>query len=335
MNINNLIVHWSLYIRAHFYIKFHFTEIDVIITNRVIRLMKKKIKPIKKAVIAAAGYGTRFLPATKNQPKEMLPIIDKPIIHHLVEELVNSGIENIIMVTRSGQGIMEDYFDSHVELEHMLGTNGKEKQLKTIREIPQLANFVYVRQKKNLPYGNATPLLVASPLIDKGENIVYMFGDDLTISNTPVVKQLIKVFQKEKPSAVLAVQEVPDEEVERYGTVEYKKNGKSKYEISSLLEKMPLGKNPSNMAQFGRFVFSYDVVKEVRNTKTGKDGELWITDVLNNLAVNGKRVIAQPIEGEWLTTGDPLRYMKTQVRFAIEREDIGREFSEYLKTIRL
>ena len=295
----------------------------------------KSHKKIRKAIIAAAGYGTRFLPATKNQPKEMLPIIDKPIIHYLVEECVASGITDIIIVTRAGQGIMEDYFDSHVELEHMLDVNGKEELLKTVREIPQLANFVYVRQKKNLPYGNGTPLLVAAPLIDNDEAFVYMFGDDLTIAKTPVTKQLINVYHKEKPSAILAVQEVPDSEVERYGTVEYKKDAKYKYEIKALLEKMPLGKNPSNMAQFGRFVFNYDVVKELKNTPSGKGGELWISDVLNNLAKKGKKVIAQPIEGEWLTTGDPLRYMKAQVRFALERKDFGGEFSEFLKSLKL
>jgi UTP--glucose-1-phosphate uridylyltransferase len=248
----------------------------------------KKQRKITKAIIAVAGYGTRFLPATKNQPKEMLPIIDKPIIHHLVEECVASGITDIIIVTRVGQGILEDYFDSHIELEHMLDVNGKELLLKKVREIPQLANFVYVRQKKNLPYGNGTPLLVAAPLIDNDEAFVYMFGDDLTIADTPVVKQLIDVYYKQKPSAILAVQNVPDSEVERYGTVKYKKGGKSDFEIQELLEKMPLGKNPSNMAQFGRFVFSYDVIKEVKKTPAGKDNELWVSDVLNNLAKNGK-----------------------------------------------
>ena len=294
--------------------------------------MKTNRRKIKKAIIAAAGYGTRFLPATKNQPKEMLPIIDKPIIHHLVEECVSSGITDIIIVTRSGQGIMEDYFDSSLELEYMLDKNGKDDLLKKVRDIPQMANFVYVRQKKNLPYGNGTPLLVAAPLIDNDESVVYMFGDDLTISKKPVTRQLIDVFYNNSPSAVLAVQEVPDSDVERYGTVKYK-NKETNYEISTILEKMPLGKNPSNMAQFGRFVFSYDVIKEVKNTSTGKDNELWITDVLNNLAQSGKKVIAQPIEGKWLTTGDPLRYMQTQVLFALERSDIGKDFSEFLKNL--
>lgn len=297
--------------------------------------MKKEFKKVKKAVIAVAGYGTRFLPATKNQPKEMLPIIDKPIIHHLVDECVASGIEDIIMVTRSGQAIMEDYFDSHLELEYMLDANGKEELLKRVKEIPHLANFVYVRQKKNLPYGNGTPLLVAAPLIDNDEAFVYMFGDDLTISEVPVTKQLIDIYYKEKPSAILAVQQVPDSEVERYGTVKYKKKAKYKYEISALFEKMPLGKNLSNMAQFGRFVFTYDVINEARKTPPGKGNELWVSDILNRLAKRGKKVIAQPIEGEWLTTGDPLRYMKAQVRFALKRDDIGEDFKQYLKSLKL
>ena len=138
---------------------------------------------IRKAVIPAAGFGTRFLPQTKAMPKEMLPIIDKPIIHHLVDECVASGITDIIIVTRSGQGIMEDYFDNQMELEYMLDKNGKEDLLKKVRDIPQMANFVYVRQKKNLPYGNGTPLLVASPLIDDDEAFAYLFGDDLVMGS--------------------------------------------------------------------------------------------------------------------------------------------------------
>ena len=297
--------------------------------------MKKKPTKITKAVIAVAGYATRFLPATKNQPKQMLPIIDKPIIHHVVEECVASGIKDIIIVTQAGQGSMEDYFDSHVELEHILDENGKGTLLKKVKEIPQLANFVYVRQKKILPYGNGTPLLCVAPLIDPDEAFVYLFGDDLTIAKTPATKQLIDIFYKHSPSAVLGVQEMPESEMYRYGAPKYKKSAKYQYEISSLLEKMPLGKNPSNMAVFGRYVFNYDVIVETRKTKIGKDNELWITDILNNLAKKGKKVIAQPIKGEWMTTGDPLRYMQTQVRFALARKDIGEDFKKFLKSLKL
>src|SRR3972149_4448541 len=141
------------------------------------------MKKITKAIIACAGYGTRFLPATKNQPKEMLPLIDKPIIHYLVEELVASGIEDIILVTRAGQNIMEDYFDSNLELEQTLKDSGKDDYLKMIQDIPKMANFIYVRQKKSLPYGNGTPLVSAKNLIDNDEAIAYLFGDDLVKSD--------------------------------------------------------------------------------------------------------------------------------------------------------
>ena len=292
------------------------------------------MRPITKAVIATAGYGTRFLPATKNQPKQMLPIIDKPIIHYCVEEAVASGITDIIIVTQAGHFSLEDYFDSHAELEHVLEKSGKDHYLKIIREIPQMANFVFVRQTKNLPYGNATPLLVTQRLIDDDEAFVYMFGDDLVRSKVPSVKQLIEVFQKEKPAAVLGVQETPWAEIDRYATVEYLKNAKNN-QIVQILEKMPRNQALSNMAQFGRFVFSYNVIKEAKKTPLGKGDELWVADILNRLAKKSV-VIAQPIEGEWLTTGDPLNYLKTTVKFALDRKDLGEDFKKFLReTVKL
>jgi UTP--glucose-1-phosphate uridylyltransferase len=290
--------------------------------------MKKKIT---KAVIAAAGYGTRFIPATKNQPKEMLPIIDKPIIHYLVEEAVKSGIKDIILVTRSGQSSLEDYFDSNRELEYELQKSGKTKRLEEIKKIPKMANFIYVRQKGDLPYGNATPLLSVAPIIDKEESFVYMFGDDLTISKTPVVKQLVDVYLKNKADAVLGVQKVLKKEVHKYGTVRYKKKSEYKYEIEEACEKFPAEKAPSLMAVFGRYVFSYKVIEEAISAPLGKDNELWVTDILNSLAKKGEKIIAQPIEGEWHTTGDPLNYLKTSFKMALEREDIKSELKKYLK----
>lgn len=303
------------------------------LAGEILLAMVKNNTKITKAVIAAAGYGTRFLPATKNQPKEMLPIIDRPIIQYLVEEAVASGIKDIILVTRAGQHIMEDYFDNNLELEHSLAENGKQDRLEMVQKIPQMANFIYVRQKKHLPYGNATPLLVAKNLIDNDEAFVYMFGDDLTIAQTPVTKQLIDVYQEQKPVAILAVQEVPDEEVERYGTVKYKEGAKYQYEIEAGYEKLSLDQAPSKMAQFGRFVFSNEVLRAVEETPTGKDGELWVIDILNKIAQSGGKVIAQPIEGEWLTTGDPLRYLRATVAFALKRPDLAGEFKEYLKSV--
>ncbi|HLE48720.1 MAG TPA: sugar phosphate nucleotidyltransferase [Patescibacteria group bacterium] len=290
----------------------------------------KKPRKIKKAIIAAAGYGTRFLPATKNQPKEMLPIIDKPIIHHLVEECVASGITDIIIVTRSGQGIMEDYFDSHLELEYMLDKNGKEELLKTVREIPQMANFVYVRQKKNLPYGNGTPLLVASPLIDDDEAFAYLFGDDLVISEKPCLKQLIEVYENEKCDGVIAIQEVAEDTVNRYGIVDYDKNTNN---FKMIVEKPEIGKAPTNMADFGRFILNYKTIKQLIKKETGKSGELWLVDSITKASENGAKFKVHEVVGKWLTTGDPLSYMKTQVVFALERSDIGQEFATFLQGI--
>ncbi len=295
--------------------------------------MKQKGHPkIRKAVIAAAGYGTRFLPATKNQPKEMLPIIDKPIIHHLVDECVSSGITEIIIVTRAGQGIMEDYFDSHVELEHLLEVNGKKELLKKIKQIPQLANFVYVRQKKNLPYGNGTPLLCAAPLIDDNEAFAYLFGDDLVISKTPCLKQLIQIYERENCDGVIAAQRIPKSELNRYGIVKFKKGTN---EFEALVEKPNPDKAPSNMAEFGRFILNYKTVEEIQKMKTGLGGELWLVDSITQVAKKGGRFLVHEIEGEWLTTGDPLRYMQTQVKYALQRKDIGNDFKKFLKSLKL
>jgi UTP--glucose-1-phosphate uridylyltransferase len=291
----------------------------------------KQYSKVKKAVIAAAGYGTRFLPATKNQPKEMLPIIDKPIIHYLVEEAVNSGIEEIILVTRAGNHIMEDYFDNRSELEYELEKNGKLDYLEIVRAIPQMANFVYVRQKNHLPYGNGSPLITVKELIDDNEAFVYMFGDDLTLSDVPVTKQLIDVYNEQNPTAVLAVQEVPWSEVNRYATIKYKEGATYEYEMEKGFEKLPKEMAPSNKVQFGRFVFSYDVIEAASKTVPGKDNELWLIDILNNLAASGKKVIAQPVQGEWLTTGDPLRYLKTTLKFAMQRDDLRDDLQTFIK----
>ena len=299
--------------------------------------MKNPVYPkITKAVIAAAGYATRFLPATKNQPKEMLPIIDKPIIHHLVEEAVASGITDIIIVTRAGQGIIEDYFDNHAELEHILAINGKRKLLKKIRDIPLLANFIYVRQKKNLPYGNGSPLLAVKDLIGKDERFVYMFGDDLVLSKIPCTKQIIDYSNKKGRAVTVAVQKVPQSEVKRYGI--YKLVEGSKDRVKDAVEKPKPDNAPSRLAQFGRFILNHKIIdileSDFKKGKLGKSGELWLIDAIVNYAKK-KPVYASEISGEWMTTGDPLRYMKTQVRYALARSDIGEEFVKFLKSLKL
>lgn len=295
------------------------------------------MKKITKAVIAVAGYGTRFLPATKNQPKEMLPIIDKPIVQYLVEEAVASGIKDIILITRFGQSALENHFDTNLELEIQLEKNGKKEALEKVQQVYRMANFIYIRQGRHLPYGNATPLLCIREIMGKDEPFVYMFGDDVVLGDTPCTKQLINVFYKQKPSAILAVQKTAKEELYRYGTVKYKKGTKIN-QIEALLEKLASDQAPSDMAQFGRFVFTYKVIKTAfdhyQSRRFGKDNELWVADLLNDLAKREK-VIAQPIKGRWLTTGDPLRYLKTVIEFALERKDIGPELKQYLKTLKI
>jgi UTP--glucose-1-phosphate uridylyltransferase len=290
---------------------------------------------VRKAIIAVAGYGTRFLPATKSIPKQMMPIVDKPIVQLVVEEAVASGIKDIILVTQKGQYAMEDHFDSSFELETQLQNGRKKLLLEKVKNTHRLANFVYLRQTKDYPYGNATPLLVARQMIGKNEPFAYYFGDDLVKSKVPCTKQLIKVFEKYQPAAVLAVQKTPREEIHRYGTVRYKRGTKIN-QIDQILEKMPPEKAPSDMAQFGRFIFTSKVIraaeKRVREGRLGKGNELWVADVLNDLAKTDK-IIAQPIEGKWMTTGDPLHYLETMVEFALDREDIGPEFKKYLKNL--
>jgi UTP--glucose-1-phosphate uridylyltransferase len=288
---------------------------------------------ITKAIIAVAGYGTRFLPATKVQPKELLPIVDKPVVQYLVEEAVASGITDIILVTRSRNQALEDHFDSSPELEMHLETQGKLEELEKIRRIPQLANFIYVRQTSDMPYGNGTPLLCAKSLVARDEAVVYMFGDDVVKSNVPCAKQLIDVYQKYEPAAVIAVQEVPREEVSRYGVPKLKEGGDHN-ELERIIEKPSVEEAPSNMAQLGRFVLSHRVIDALESLELGKGGELWLTDAIDRVAASD-RVIVHPIEGKWFTTGDPLRFLKTTVELALDRPDIGREFAAYLRGLDL
>lgn len=288
---------------------------------------------ITKAVIAVAGYGTRFIPATKVQPKEMLPIVDKPVVQYLVEEAVASGITDIILVTRSGNQALEDHFDSSRELEIHLEAQKKWKELDMVRRIPQLANFIYVRQGRDMPYGNGTPLLCAKSLISAGEAFVYMFGDDVVKADVPCTRQLIDVFKREGPAGVIAVQEVARSEVDRYGVPKLKE-GSERPELEYIVEKPAPAYAPSNLAQLGRFVFTHKIIDILEGLTVGKGGELWLTDAIDRLAANDP-VLVHTIEGKWFTTGDPLRFLKTTVELALDRPDIGREFAAYLRGLDL
>ena len=286
---------------------------------------------VTKAVIAVAGFGTRFLPVTKSQPKEMLPIVDKPIVQYLVEEAVASGITDVILVTRYGTRAIEDHFDSISELEHMLEKQGKTKYLEMVRQVSQMANFIYIRQRTHMPYGNATPMLCAKPLINDGESFVYMYGDDLVKAAVPCTKQLIDIYEKTGCAAINAVQPMPSDVLYRYGTVKYKDGGVPN-QLEYFVEKPKAGEEPSNMVSFGRFVFSSKIFDYLTPEDTGKDNELWMVDAVTRLAKDHV-VLAQPFEGKWLTTGDPLNYLKATVEYALEHPEIAEPFREYLKSI--
>lgn len=284
---------------------------------------------IKKAVIAVAGYGTRFLPATKVLPKELIPLVDKPIVQYLVEEAVASGIEDIILVTRAGSGGIADHFDSSRELEVHLETQKSQKYLDIIQAIPKLANFAFVRQARHLPYGNGTPLLAARRFLTSGEPFVYMFGDDLVLSEQPCVAQLIDTYSRYSPGAVVAVQDVPREVTNRYGIVKLKP-GSNPPEMESIVEKPSPEEAPSTLAQFGRFVLSPRVVEILETTALGKGNELYLTDAIDTLS-REQQVLVQKVDGTWLTTGDPLNFLKATVEYALLHPEYGADFAAYLK----
>jgi UTP--glucose-1-phosphate uridylyltransferase len=292
---------------------------------------------IRKAVIAVAGYGTRFLPATKVVPKELLPIVDKPVVQYLVEEAAESGIEDVILVTRSGTQAIADHFDSSRELEVHLKEQKKFDYLRIIQAIPKIANFAVVRQTAVLPYGNGSPILAARSFLNEGESFVYMFGDDLVLSRVPCVKQLLDVYYKHEPDAVIAFQEVPSEEIRRYAAAKLKNQAEPK-QIESLVEKPSPDQAASNLAQLGRFVLPWrtiELLDELRDClDKAKCEELYLTFANDRLCREG-RVLAHVIEGTWLTTGDPLRFLKANVAYALNNSEIGLEFAEYLRRLDL
>ncbi len=288
--------------------------------------MKMKIK---KAVVAVAGSGTRFLPATKAQPKEMLPIVDKPIIQYVVEELVAAGIEDIILVTKWDKKTLEDHFDRSFELEHALFEAGKTAQLDEVRRISTMANFIYVRQKG--PYGNGTPILSAASLLND-EPFVFAWGDDLVLSKTSFTKCLVDNYEQHG-APVIGVQGVPLGHVDRYGIVALKPGTR---EIARVVEKPSVADAPSQLAQFGRMILTPEIVNILRTTALGKGGELWVTDAISEYVRRGGRFMVEEVEdGKWLTTGDPLNYLKAMIDYALVREDIGGDFRSHLRTLDL
>ncbi len=284
---------------------------------------------ITKAVIAVAGYGTRLLPATKAVPKEMLPVVDRPCIQHLVEEAANSGVTDVVLVTRPGSEAIDQHFASSPALEAHLVEQGKDKLLEIVKGVSSLANVTSVIQGSDLPYGNGSPILAAKEHLEPGEPFVYMFGDDLVLSKVPAVKQLIDAYDEHNPAAVVAVQEVPDEMTSAYGIVA-PKPGTNPMEMASIIEKPTPEQAPSRMAQFGRFALSYKTVEILESTAVGKGNELWLTDAIARLCEED-RVLVQNIEGTWYTTGDHYQLLIANIEYALADSEIRPKLAAYLK----
>ncbi len=281
---------------------------------------------IKKAIIAVAGSGTRLLPATKSMPKEMLPIVDKPIIQLVVEELVEAGIEDIIFVTRWDKKPLEDHFDHSNALEDDLRKNGKEELADKIGAVAEMANFIYVRQKG--PYGNGTPVLSAASLVDD-EPFVFVWGDDLVKSEVSFTKQMVEDYEK-NGKLMIGVQEVPKEVVNRYGIVKLKEGTN---EIEDIIEKPSVEEAPTRLADFGRMILDQKFIDILRETSLGKGNELWITDAIKKYVQNGGVFLAKELkDGQWLTTGDPLNYLKATFAYALDRDDIKDDMLEFINS---
>ena len=286
---------------------------------------------VRKAVFPAAGLGTRFLPATKAQPKEMLPLVDKPIIQYGVEEAVASGIDNIILVTGRGKNAIEDHFDRSVELESFLEARGKQDQLDDVRKISSMINVSYVRQGEPLGLGHA--VLVARELVGD-EPFAVILGDDVIDAEPPAIKQLIDVFQK-VGGPVLAVERVPRDEISSYGVIAPGSSpSDGTYEVKDLVEKPPRDEAPSNLAIIGRYILTPDIFPALTATRKDRTGEIQLTNGLREL-LKSRPIYACEVKGVRHDTGNKLGFLKAVVYFALRRPDLADKFSAYLASLDL
>ncbi|KGG79638.1 UTP--glucose-1-phosphate uridylyltransferase [Caloranaerobacter azorensis H53214] len=281
---------------------------------------------VKKAIIPAAGLGTRFLPATKAQPKEMLPIVDKPTIQYIIEEAIKSGIEDILIITGRNKRAIEDHFDKSVELELTLEKKGKKELLHLVQDISNMVNIHYIRQKE--PRGLGHAIYCAKSFI-KDEPFAVLLGDDIVDSpNKPCLKQLIDVYNEYK-TTILGVQEVAKEDVSKYGIVSGMHIEDGVYKVKDLVEKPPVEKAPSNIAILGRYIITPEIFEILENTKPGAGGEIQLTDALKELAKK-QAMYAYVFEGKRYDVGNKLGFLQATVEFALKREDLRDDFRAYL-----
>ena len=283
---------------------------------------------IRKAVILAAGYGTRFLPATKAVPKEMLPLVDRPAIQYVVEEAVSAGLEQIILVTAGAKRAVEDHFDRELELETWLEQTGKPQQAEEMRRLAEMAEIVAVRQKERLGIGHA--VLMARSLVGD-EPFALFFPDDIIESQVPAIKQLLDVFHRHGGS-VLAVQQLPREELPHYGVIEPKQVEERVYQVLGIVEKPPASEAPSDLASVGRYVLTPAIFPALERTPPGTGGEIQLTDGIA-LLLGEEPVFACRYEGERFDVGRPLGLLKASLSMALARPDIGPALGSYLRDL--
>jgi UTP--glucose-1-phosphate uridylyltransferase len=285
---------------------------------------------VRKAVFPAAGLGTRFLPVTKASPKEMLPLVDKPLIQYVVEEAVASGIESVIIVTGRGKTDIEDHFDVSFELEQLLRERGKEVLLKEVRAISEMARVSYVRQREALGLGHA--VLQAQDCVGD-EPFAVMLSDDIIDSETPALKQLLDVYEK-YGSPVIGTMQVKGEAISRFGALEVDEVEDGVYKIKDMVEKPPFAEAPSDLAIIGRYVLTPDIFDEIKTTQPGAIGEIQITDAMRSL-LRKRPFYAVRFKGTRYDAGDKLGFLIATVDFALKRPDLAPEFTEYLKALKL
>ena len=285
---------------------------------------------IRKAVFPVAGLGTRFLPATKAQPKEMLPLVDKPIIQYGVEEALESGVDNIILVTGRGKNAIEDHFDVSIELETFLEARGKKDLLAEIRKISNLINFSYVRQGEPLGLGHA---VLVTRLLVGDEPFAVILGDDVIDAKPPALRQMIDVF-REVQGPVLAIERVPHEDVSSYGIIDADEIRPGVYRIRDLVEKPQRNEAPSNLAIIGRYILTPDIFPALEATVSDRTGEIQLTNGLRHL-LKSRPIYGCEIDGARHDTGNKLGFLKAVVYFALRRPDLGDAFRDYLKGIDL
>lgn len=290
------------------------------------------MKKIRKAIFPVAGFGTRFLPATKAQPKEMLMVVDKPVIQYLVEQAVAAGIEEIIFVTGRGKRAIEDHFDYSYELEKTLVEKNKIELLDKVREIENLAKFSYVRQP--IPLGDGQAILCAAHLVEDDEAVLVMFGDTLYDAEISPVKQVIETYEKYNES-VVGLSEVALSDVSKFGVIDGKDLKAGNYKINKFVEKPKQEEAPSNLAAVGMYVITSEVLKTLKGMKSGKSGEIRLADAFDLMLDNKKLLYGKKIEGEWLDTGNKFNFVKATLRFALKDKEIGADVKKLIKDLRV